>query len=44
MGAIRRPEMERLIAKAKNIIEKTGRGSYAFMEPMFRNYLLREFF
>lgn len=29
---------------AKNIIEKTGRGSYAFVEPMFHDYLLREFF
>ncbi len=29
---------------AKNIIEKTGRGSYTFVEPMFRDYLLREFF
>jgi exonuclease SbcC len=29
---------------SKNIIEKTGRGSYTFVEPMFRDYLLREFF
>lgn len=31
-----------LISKA--IIQKTGRGRYAFVEPMFHEYLLREFF
>ncbi|SFH09592.1 hypothetical protein SAMN05660649_03835 [Desulfotomaculum arcticum] len=31
-----------LIAKA--IIQKAGRGSYTFVEPMFQAYLLREFF
>ncbi|HHW42235.1 MAG TPA: AAA family ATPase [Desulfotomaculum sp.] len=30
-----------LVSKA--IIEKTGRGSYKFIEPMFREYILREF-
>ncbi len=34
--------IDHLISKA--IIEKTGRGSYAFVEPMFQEYLLREFF
>ncbi|WP_258361031.1 AAA family ATPase [Moorella sulfitireducens] len=29
---------------AKTVIEKKGRGSYAFVEPMFRDYVLREFF
>ncbi|MGB9848813.1 MAG: AAA family ATPase [Moorellaceae bacterium] len=34
--------LDLLISKA--IIEKNGRGSYLFVEPMFRDYLLREFF
>lgn len=29
---------------SKAIIQKTGRGNYAFVEPMFQAYLLREFF
>ncbi|OAT80396.1 AAA family ATPase [Desulfotomaculum copahuensis] len=28
---------------SKIIIEKTGRGSYRFVEPMFQEYILREF-
>lgn len=31
-----------LVSKA--IIQKTGRGRYAFVEPMFQEYLLREFY
>jgi hypothetical protein len=32
--------LDHLITKA--IIEKSGRGSYKFIEPMFREYILRE--
>ncbi|BCV20638.1 hypothetical protein hamaS1_07070 [Moorella sp. Hama-1] len=30
--------------RAKNIIEKNRARVYAFVEPMFHDYLLREFF
>ncbi|MGB9859003.1 MAG: AAA family ATPase [Moorellaceae bacterium] len=29
---------------SRTVIEKNGRGSYSFVEPMFRDYVLREFF
>lgn len=34
--------LDYLIDKA--VIEKSGRGSYRFIEPLFREYVLREFF
>ncbi|GBF32869.1 hypothetical protein DCCM_1065 [Desulfocucumis palustris] len=34
--------VDHLVSKA--IIQKKGRGSYTFVEPMFQEYILREFF
>jgi len=33
--------IDHLISKA--VIEKTGRGSYVFVEPMFQRYILQQF-